>query len=274
MAQSNVQTEWHTLEKSGQQPELKTYIAKPGGQGPWPALIVIHEAFGLDEHIQDVTRRFAGEGYLAVAPDLFWLEPAGRTITPDDIKELFGVRFKLPPDKMRDPDALIAEIDKLPTAKADRLREVMRWSSERDGTLYVPALRRLVDWARGRSDSSNKVGVTGFCMGGGLTLALSFDGADIDAAAPFYGQNPPLEQASQVKSPLLLMYGRKDPFIMPGVPALIAAIVEAELDFAMHVYEEAGHAFLNDARPEMYSEAAARNAWPLTLAFFERHLGG
>jgi carboxymethylenebutenolidase len=109
-------------------------------------------------------------------------------------------------------------------------------------------------------------------MGGGATLRLAFAGAPLQAAAPYYGANPPLEQASQVRCPLLLMYGRQDPFIMPGVPALLGAIQEADLTYEVHIYEQAGHAFLNDARPDRYNEAAAHDAWERTRDFFGRHL--
>jgi carboxymethylenebutenolidase len=116
------------------------------------------------------------------------------------------------------------------------------------------------------------VGAVGFCFSGGMTLRLAFAGAALDAAVPFYGQNPPLDQVGNVRCPLLLMYGRRDPFIMPGVPALLAAIQDAGLSYGMHIYEEAGHAFLNDTRPDFYHAASAHDAWQHTTHFFHQHL--
>lgn len=142
----------------------------------------------------------------------------------------------------------------------------------RRGSALIAPLERAVAWARGRSDTSDSVGVVGFCFGGGMTPRLAFAGAELDAAAPFYGQNPPLDRVANVRCPLLLIYGRHDPFIMPGVPALLAAIQDAGLDYGMHIYEEAGHAFLNDARPDVYHAASAHDAWQHTIHFFHQHL--
>ncbi|HZS93640.1 MAG TPA: dienelactone hydrolase family protein [Chloroflexota bacterium] len=268
---TDLQTQHTTIPVQGPVPEMKAYVATPGGQ-PRPALIVIHEAFGLDSHIEDMTRRFAGEGYVAVAPDLFSADEVGRTISPDEIKEIFRLRSSLPADQRRDPDALNRAIDKLSPDKAERLRAVVQWQQNRDNSRFVTLLEETVAWCRNRSDTTEKVGAVGFCMGGGLVSALAFAGADIQAGAPFYGQNPPLDQAGQVRCPLLFIYGRNDPFIMPGVPKLLTTLEDAKLTYGLHIYEEAGHAFMNDARPEMYNGAAAKDAWPLTLAFFDRHL--
>jgi carboxymethylenebutenolidase len=248
------------------------YVVRPEEAGPRPALIVIHEAFGVDEHIQDITRRFAAEGYVAVAPDLFWLEPFGRTVKPEELRKAMSVRFSLPPDQRNNPAAMEEALGKLPEAQAARLRDIMAWTARRDMGALVTPLERGVAWARQQEDTTQAVGVIGFCFGGGMVLRLVFAGAAVDAAAPFYGQNPPLEQASAVRCPLLLMYGRNDPFIMPGVPKLLSAIQEAGLTYEMHIYEDAGHAFLNDTRPQMYNEAAARDAWIHVTSFFVRHL--
>jgi len=264
--------EWLNLPEPDGSPELRLYLARPANRSPAPTVIVIHEAFGLDEHIQDVTRRLAADGFVAVAPDLFSLDPFGREVSPDEIKRVFALRSTLPPERRRDPAALEEALDRLPATEAERLRQVVAWSSRRDLGAYVAPLARLGAWARARDDTTDAVGITGFCLGGGVVLRVAFAGADLNAAAPFYGQNPPLDQVRNVHCPLLLMNGRRDPFIMPGVPALLAAIQEADLAYGCHVYEEAGHAFLNDTRPDFYNAAAARDAWPLLLAFFHRHL--
>src|SRR5437868_534092 len=175
-------------------------------------------------------------------------EPASAGRAPDPPRTRAGAR----------DDALLCQAGERP-ALSGRRRDVLAWSTRRNPAALVPPLERVVTWAQERVDTTDAVGVTGFCFGGGMTLRLAFAGAPLAAAAPFYGQNPPLEQAGQVCCPLLLMYGRNDPFIMPGVPALLSAVQEAGLTYELHVYEQAGHAFLNDTRPEMYHAPSAQD---------------
>ncbi|HZU12687.1 MAG TPA: dienelactone hydrolase family protein [Chloroflexota bacterium] len=267
-----VRPQWVTLPDVGPEPGMRIYMVRPADEGTYPSVLVIQEAFGLDEHIQDVTLRFAREGYVAIAPDLFSLDQFGRTVKPQEIQDLFALRRQIPVERRRDPAALDDEIAKLPPTQAERMRLVARWSSNRDLGQFVEPLSHVLNWARRQPGSTGKVGITGYCMGGGVTLQVAFAGLPVDAAAPYYGSNPPLEKANQVRCPLLLIYGRKDPFIMPGVPALLGALLDAELDFGMHIYEDAGHAFLNDMRPDMFNPEAAADAWYLTLEFFQQHL--
>lgn len=269
---SSVRTESTTIPVTGQEFDMTTYLARPDDDASYPTLVVIHEAFGLDPHIQDITRRLANEGYVAIAPDLFSLDAFGRTVKPEELLELMSLRFSLPAERRGDPAAVQEAIDVLPEEKAERFREISAWNSKRDPAALVSPLTSTVEWARERSDTTDGVGVTGFCFGGGMTLRLAFAGTRLDAAVPFYGANPPLEQASQVQCPLLLMYGRRDPFIIPGLPALFGALIEAELDFGARIYENTGHAFLNDARPEMYSAQDAPIAWGETIRFLGAHL--
>ena len=267
-----VRDERLTLPGRGQEREMNLYCARPDDTRSYPAVVVIHEAFGVDAHITDLTRRIAAEGYVAVAPDLFSIDPFGCTVSPDEIKQTMSLRRALPAERRGNPAALEDALGTLPPARAARLREVLAWSARRDPGALVPPLERVVTWAQERVDTTGAVGVTGFCFGGGMTLRLAFAGAPLAAAAPFYGQNPPLEQAGQVRCPLLLMYGRNDPFIMPGVPTLLSAVQEAGLTYELHVYEQAGHAFLNDTRPEMYHAPSAQDAWGQLTRFFARHL--
>jgi carboxymethylenebutenolidase len=269
---TDVQAERQSIALPGQQEELTVYVARPEDDRAYPAVLLIHEAFGLDEHIAEVTRRLAAEGFVVVAPDLFSLDSFGRTVTPAEMMEGMRLRMALPPERRMDPAAMAEALAQLPEAQASRLRQVLAWSAQRDMAALIPPLQQLVAWARARSDTTAAVGVTGFCFGGGMTLRLAFAGAAIDAAAPFYGQNPPLEQAGQVRCPLLLMYGRNDPFIMPGLPALLGALQGATLTYELHVYEQAGHAFLNDTRPDMYGRVAAEDAWHQLTRFFGQHL--
>ena len=267
-----VRDERLTLAGRGPEIEMTLYCARPDDTWSYPAVVVIHEAFGVDAHIADLTRRIAAEGYVAVAPDLFSIDPFGRTVSPDEIKQTLHLRMALPPERRGDPAALEDALSTLPREQATRLRDVLAWSVRRDPAALVPPLEGVATWAQERADTTGAVGVTGFCFGGGMTLRLAFAGAPLAAAAPFYGQNPPLERAGQVRCPLLLMYGRNDPFIMPAVPALLSVVQEAGLTYELHVYEQASHAFLNDTRPEMYHAPSAQDAWGQLTRFFARHL--
>jgi carboxymethylenebutenolidase len=262
---------WDSIESGGDLP-MRVFVSAPREEAPCASLLVIHEAFGIDEWVQSITSRFAGEGFVAVAPDLFSVDSFGKTVKPDEVKEIFALRSRLPSDRRGDAGALEEELSKLPPARAGRLGEVMEWSSRRDMGALVPHIERALTWSRGLEGATGKVGMVGFCFGGGMTLRAVAEGLELDAAAPFYGANPPLEKVGSVICPLLLMYGRNDPYIMPQVPALLEAILTANLRFVRHVYEEAGHAFLNDQRPEMYSEGASKDAWRKTIVFFKTHV--
>lgn len=260
------------IEQAGGELDMNVFVSRPSDEGEYPTLIVIHEAFGVDAWVEDITRRFAADGFVAVAPDLFSIDAFGRTVRPEEIMEVFALRSKLPPERRGDAQAMEEEVSKLPAERAQRFRDIQRWFGQRDQGALVEPVQRAIEWSRHRDDTTHKVGIVGFCFGGGMVLRVAVEGLDLDAAAPFYGANPPLENVERVKCPLLLMYGRNDPYIMPQVPALVGALEGADLRFGLHIYEEAGHAFLNDKRPEMYSESASKQAWPVTIQFFTNHL--
>ncbi len=263
---------WTSIPGATTDVEMRVFIATPSGRERPPGLVLIHEAFGIDQWVQDITRRFASEGFITAAPDLFSVDPFGRTVKPEEVMELFALRGRVPPERRRDPGALNEVLSTLPAERADRLRQVMQWSGNRDMGALAAHVDRAVQWLRSNDWCGDKVGLLGFCFGGGMTLRSLVEGVAVDAAAPFYGSNPPLDRISAVSCPLLLMYGRNDPFIMPQVPDLVRAVQDADLQYGLHVFEQAGHAFLNDQRPDMYSESASAEAWPITINFFQRHL--
>lgn len=210
------------------------YLALPGAT-PAPAVIVIQEWWGLEPHIKDVADRFAREGYLALAPDLYHGEIATE---PDEARKL---------SMELDRDRAMAEID--------------------------AAARELLERPDVRGD---RVGVIGFCMGGGLALMTACRSDRIGAAAVFYGRN--LRDIAEVRDlacPLLGIYGEAD----HGIPPSEVERLRAELDaaggkqFDLHIYPDAPHAFFNDTRAA-YRPQAAADAWQKTLAFFREHLGG
>ena len=211
---------------------LKGYLVQPAGQGSWPAVLVIHENRGLNPYIEDVARRFAVEGFLALAPD--GLYPAGGYPgNDDDGREL---QAKLDPAKLR--------TDMLNSARFLKPHKL----------------------------SSGKLGATGFCWGGGATNFLATAlGADLQAASPFYGAAPAATEVPRIKAPLLIHYAEKDERINEMWPAYEAALKAAGVPHAMHIYPGTMHGFHNNSTPR-YNEAAAKLAWERTVAFFKRNL--
>jgi carboxymethylenebutenolidase len=218
----------------GEGGEMSGYLAMPANaSGKLPAIIVIHENRGLVPHIQDVTRRMALEGFLALGPDL--LSPAGGT--PED------------EDKGRQ---MIGQLDR-PRAVANA----------------VATLKYL----KGHPNSNGKIGCTGFCWGGGMTNALAVAaGPDLAAAAPYYGAQPPADQVPKIKARLLLHYAQNDENINKGIEAYKEALDKAGVKYELFMYEGAQHAFNNDTSAARYNKAAADLAWSRTVSLFKQAL--
>jgi carboxymethylenebutenolidase len=215
--------------------ELKGYLARPAGaSGALPGVVVIHENRGLNPHIEDVTRRLALEGFVALAPD--FLSPQGGT--PED---------------------------------EDRAREMI---GQLDPAQTVQNAVAAVDFLETRAGTTGKVGVIGFCWGGGLANQVAVNVADLGAAVPFYGRQPTREEAARIKAPLLLHYAGLDERINAGIPGYEQALKEAGVDYTIHMYEGANHAFHNDTNAARYDKEAAELAWSRTIEFLKQHLAG
>ncbi len=214
--------------------EIAAYLARPVEAGKLGAVIVIHENRGLNPHIEDVTRRIAKAGFLALGLDL--LSPLGGTpADPDQAKDLIG---KL------DQAATLAD------------------------------LRAALGWLKARADGNGKVGVIGFCWGGGQVNQLAVAAPDLDAGVVFYGRSPEPAQVASIEAPLLLHYAGKDDRINEGVPAYLAALQVAGKAHESHTYEGVEHAFNNDTNAARYNKAAADLAWERTIAFLTTELAG
>ncbi len=211
---------------------MRGYLVQPAGPGPFPAVLVIHENRGLNPHIEDVARRAAVEGFLALAPD--GLFPAGGYPGNDD-----------------DGRALQAGLDPA------KLRTDMLNSAR-----FVKAHKL----------SSAKLGVTGFCWGGGTAnyLAVAL-GPDLQAAVPFYGAAAPTAEVPKIKAPLLMHYAENDANINGMRPAYEEALKAAGVRYEMHTYAGTQHGFHNNSTPR-YNEAAAKLAWERTVAHFKKNL--
>jgi carboxymethylenebutenolidase len=212
--------------------KVRGYLVRPAGPaGKLPAILVVHENRGLNPHIEDVARRFALEKYLVLAPDA--LSPLGGYPGDEDkARELFG---KLDQTKTRED--------------------------------FLASARYL----KHHPQSTGKLGVTGFCWGGGIAHFLATRMPDLDAAVPFYGMAPAPEEAARVKAPLLVHLADQDERINAAWPAYEAALTATKVKFEVYKYPGTQHGFHNDTTPR-YDEAAAKLAWQRTLAFFDKTL--
>jgi carboxymethylenebutenolidase len=267
--------EWVTFDSGGA--AVRGYEAWPDHEPqPLPAIVVIMEVWGVDGHIQDLVRRFATAGYLALAPELY--SHGGRVpepFTQNRIDAVKAFRDAVPPpvwDNASERDAAIA---KLPEAQRAPLRETMGmlFTPDRPWDRYVGDLRAAVRYVRNHSRNRGApIGASGYCMGGALSARLACVEPSLAAAAIYYGAAPPADQIPGIRCPVIGFYGSDDPRITSGVPAFAEAMKAAGKAFEYHVYPGAPHAFFNDER-RSFRLGASRDAWARTLAFFAGHLG-
>lgn len=223
------------LSIAGDGSEVYAYAAKPKTARDCPGVIVVHENKGLTSHIEDVTRRFAREGFVAIAPDL--LSRAGGT-----------AKFLNP------SDATLA------------LKEIR-------GNDLVDDLMAAANWlCADESVASEKIGVVGFCFGGGMAWRLVTKDMRIKAAVPFYGVHPPLKYIPQIHAKVLAIYGELDERINSGIPEITGAMEANGKIFEKIIYPGAQHAFHNDSNPDRYHPEAARQAWGETLKWLRQWL--
>lgn len=212
--------------------KMRGYLVQPVGEGPFPAVVVIHENRGLNPYIEDVARRVAVEGFLALAPD--GLAPIGGYPGNDDDGKVM--------QKSLDPDKLFTDL--LNSAKYLKSHEL----------------------------SNGKLGATGFCYGGGVVNKLAVVmGADLNAGVPFYGVAPKTEDIGKIVTPMMIQYAADDPRVNASQEAYREALKANNKDFVMYTYEGTRHGFHNNSTPR-YNEEQAKIAWERTIAFFKKNL--
>lgn len=252
------------------------YLARPGAATkPVPAVIVIQEIWGVDEHIRDVTERFATAGYLAVAPDL-WSAGGGRppALSFERLAQAKQFLNTIPPPQwgsvLGEEAGRREALAKLPAQQAAEVDETLTTlfgGRVQDTETNVGLLRAAFAYARSHPACGGLVASVGYCMGGGLSGLLACEEPELDAAAIYYGAAPPSEKVPGIRCPVRGFYGQDDPRIVAGLPEFERALSEASVDHELRIYPETGHAFFNDGRPS-YRQAAARDAWARTLRFF------
>jgi len=214
---------------------IKGYLVRPASAGTnkLPAILVVHENRGLNPHIEDIARRLAVENFMAFAPD--GLTSVGGYPGDDD-----------------KGGALFGKVDRMKMAE----------------DLYAAGV-----WLKSRPDSTGKLGVTGFCFGGGIANQLAVRmGSDLAAAVPFYGGAPPAADVPKIKAAVLVHHGGEDARLVMAWPEYEAALKAAGVKYEGHIYPGAVHGFNNDATPQRYNKAAADAAWKRTIEWFNQYV--
>ena len=212
---------------------LEAYLARPAGAGPFPAVVIIHEIYGLNQNIRDIAQRFADEGYAALAVDLF----AGRNRLVCMFRFMGGMLTNsLNHQGIKDLKAALTFLAQQPGVDAQRL------------------------------------GAIGFCMGGGFAIGWACSDDRLKVIAPFYGTTPRPLEAVRRACPVVGSYPEKD-FTAAMARKLDAVLESYHIEHDIKVYPDAKHSFFNDQRPANYNAAAAADAWQRTLAFFKDRLG-
>lgn len=229
---ARIKTEYLTYPSPQGSGTMRGYFARPANaSGKLPGVVVIHENRGLNPHIEDVARRLAVENFVAFAPDA--LTPVGG----------------YPGDE-------------------DKARELF---AKQDAGKRIEDLVAAAGYLKSRPECTGKIGVVGFCFGGGIANLVAVRVPDLAAAVTYYGVQPAAADAARIKAPLLLHYAALDDRINKGWPDYEAALKASGVKYEMHMYPGTNHAFLNDTVPR-YDEAAAKLSWSRTLAFFNEKL--
>lgn len=213
---------------------LLAYLARPGDDGSYPVVLVCHENRGLTEHIKDVTRRLAEAGYVALAIDLLSRQGGTSALSSDQVPGALG---NTPPDQfVQDFLSGWRYLQNQPFAQADR------------------------------------VGMVGFCFGGGVTWLVATRMPELRAAVPFYGPHPPVAEVPNIQAAVLAIYAERDQRINQGIPAIEEAMQQHDKIYEKVIYPDTDHAFHNDTGPR-YNPEAAQDAWSRTLDWFASYLG-
>src|SRR6266705_2805134 len=226
--------ETQTVEAPTAGGKVPAFLARPKDGTRAPGVLVIQEAFGLNDHIKDVARRIAGEGYVALAPDLYWRGGKGRTTRYDQLPEAIALMQSLKdPEIVSDFGSAIAYLEKQAFVRSDR------------------------------------IGITGFCMGGRVSYLAACELPEkIKASAPFYGGGIPIDRTPKLRAPVLAFFGEKDAFIpLDSVEQLKVELARTGKQAEVIVYPGADHGFFCDERAS-YQAEAARDAWERLKRFF------
>ncbi|WCK56584.1 dienelactone hydrolase family protein [Aneurinibacillus sp. Ricciae_BoGa-3] len=270
----SIHTEW--VQFSEQEHDYKLYTSRPAhAKTPLPVVLVIQEIWGTDDHILELTDRFAKAGYLAVTPDLYAVNGERPSVFAENrIEQVKAFLDTVPPTVWSDPAARDAEMDKLPAGKREDVKATF---AELFGGLarmpkHLETLKAAVHFLKDYEYSKGqKVASVGYCMGGALSALLASAEPELAGAVIYYGNLPGKEQIETIQCPVTGFFGGWDKRITSQVPGFSQLMAEAGKSFTSEIYEGAHHAFFNDSRASYHVEAA-RDAWVKTLSFFKKVL--
>jgi carboxymethylenebutenolidase len=211
---------------------MSAYIARPKEEKKYAAVIVIHENRGLNAHIEDVARRAAKAGYLAIAPNA------------------------------------LSALGDLPPTEEEARTKFAELKAENNLQNFINAYNYLAT----RKDYNGKAGCVGFCWGGAMANNLAVNLPDLKAAVAFYGRQPAADDVSKIKAAVQLHYAGLDTRVNEGIPAYEEALKKNNISYELHMYEGVNHAFHNDTNPARYNEIAAKLAWQRSIEFFGKYV--
>lgn len=221
------------VEFAGEDATLRGCLARPPGEGPSPVILVCHENRGLTDHIRDVARRLARAGYVALAVDLLSRQGGSGALSSDQVPGALG---NMPPEQF--------------------VQDFLSGWRYLQGQDYAQAER---------------VGMVGFCFGGGVTWRVAIAMPELLAAVPFYGPHPPVEEIPKIQAAVLAIYAERDQRINQSIPAIEEAMRENNKIYEKVIYPDTDHAFHNDTGPR-YHPQAAQDAWQRTLKWFDKYV--
>jgi len=240
-----VKAEWATTKTPDG--DMRVYVARPEGNESLPGIIVIQEIFGVNDHIQDVTRRYAEQGFVAAAPEIYHRFDR-KDVPYTEMQAGFALRQQLSDDQVMD-----------------------------DVNATFDLLNNRPDVQKGQ------IGIVGFCYGGRVAYLAATRNPNLKAVASYYGggiaapndPGAPIGATANIKAPIALFFGEQDQAIpMDQIRQIEAKLKEQGKKFELHTYPAAGHGFFCDHRPGNYRPESAADAWPKTIGFFKRELAG
>jgi len=212
--------------------KMQAYVARPKANKKYPAIIVIHENRGLNAHIEDVARRAAKAGFLAIAPNA------------------------------------LSAIGATPANEDEARQKFQELKAENNLQNFI----NVFDYLSDRTDYNGHAGCVGFCWGGAMANNLAVKVPSLKAAVAFYGRQPATEEVPQIKAAIQLHYGALDERVNAGIPAYEEALKKNNIPYGLYIYEGVNHAFHNDTAPARYNEAAAKLAWERTITWFNKYV--
>jgi carboxymethylenebutenolidase len=263
---------WVTHQRDGQ--SMTGFLVSPAAvSDPLPAVVVIQEIWGPDDHIQDVAKRFAAAGYTALAPDLYSRGQRPEALQPARIDEMKRFMEEVPSEAWHNQDQMQAML-RQQGERGTRIGETMgALFGPKDTEGMVKDLAAWLDYLEAAPESRGRpVGTTGYCMGGALSFLLATRDARPRVALVYYGTAPDAAAMAAIRCPVHGFYGGTDTRITERVPEVEAAMQAHGKSYSAKIYASAGHAFFNDTR-KSYHVDAARDAWAVTLSLFNQHLG-